>query len=65
VSRLEDLSSYQAQLPMADYNLFGAREHLRRVQGHLVLFPLYFLCKSSLYPSIMTKEGLAPVSLFT
>ena len=66
VEKLGDLDAWRAQMTMAEFDPYGARNTLRRhVRGHLVLFPLYFLHKSDLSPSIVSKEGLAPTILFT
>lgn len=66
VQRLEDLAPYQSAMAMAEFDPYGARQALHKgIRGHLVEFPIYFLHKSDLAPSITTKEGLAPTPLFT
>ncbi|KAF3840706.1 hypothetical protein F7725_006568 [Dissostichus mawsoni] len=42
-----------------------AREELKAVRGLLVHFPQKFLCEEDLLPPMNTKEGMAPVGLWT
>lgn len=65
VSTFEDLTLYNAQVPMCMTDGAEARELLQKVQGHLVEFPMGFLNKAVLAPSIKTKEGLVPYQIFT
>ncbi|CDW58921.1 phospholipase D1, partial [Trichuris trichiura] len=61
----EQVKQYKGRLKLSDYDEASAKALLDDLTGNLVLFPLSFLCNSDLSPSYMTKEGLAPTSLFT
>ncbi|KFD56520.1 hypothetical protein M514_02624 [Trichuris suis] len=61
----EQVKQYKGRLKLSDYDETSAKALLDDLTGNLVLFPLRFLCNSDLSPSYMTKEGLAPTSLFT
>ncbi|KRZ68452.1 Phospholipase D1, partial [Trichinella papuae] len=65
VRNFEQLKQYKKRLCLGEYDLLGARTLLQQLNGNLVLFPMKFLSQSNLSPSPMTKEGLAPTSLFT
>ncbi|CAG0879736.1 unnamed protein product [Cyprideis torosa] len=59
--------SMQATSALATRDPIHALLILRRgVKGHLVLFPLEFLCdEGDLMPPLTLKEGLAPTCLWT
>uniref|UniRef100_A0A5S6QA67 Phospholipase n=1 Tax=Trichuris muris TaxID=70415 RepID=A0A5S6QA67_TRIMR len=61
----EQMKQYKGRLRLCDYDEASAKALLDDLTGNLVLFPLRFLYHSDLSPSHMTKEGLAPTSLFT
>ncbi|KRZ21202.1 Phospholipase D1, partial [Trichinella pseudospiralis] len=65
VRNFEQLKQYKKRLCLGEYDLLSARTLLQQLNGNLVLFPMKFLSQSNLSPSPMTKEGLAPTSLFT
>lgn len=65
VKSFEQLENYKTQISLADFNRAAAEEQLSHLQGYLVQFPISFLYNSDLAPSLKTKEGLAPISLFT
>uniref|UniRef100_A0A668A4Q8 Phospholipase n=1 Tax=Myripristis murdjan TaxID=586833 RepID=A0A668A4Q8_9TELE len=50
---------------LCDTNPEQAKEELKAIRGLLVYFPLKFLCEESLLPSLGSKEGMAPVGLWT
>jgi len=67
VKYLEECRIYEAEkgLRKDPDNRHLIEEMLKSVQGYLVSFPTKFLCNSNLAPSYMTKEGLAPMALWT
>lgn len=56
---------YQQKEKIVSTNEKEAREMIKKIRGHLVLTPLFFLCDEDLLPSAGTKEALMPVSLWT
>ncbi|XP_074643651.1 phospholipase D1-like [Tubulanus polymorphus] len=65
VQSFQELSAYQKVLPLSEEDPDTAKELLDKVQGHLVLFPTFFLCREDLQPPVGTKESLVPVSTWT
>lgn len=65
VHNTRELKEYTAQERLCDTNPEQAREELKAVRGLLVHFPLKFLCEENLLPPLNTKEGMAPVGLWT
>ncbi|KRX82147.1 Phospholipase D1 [Trichinella sp. T6] len=65
VKNFVELKQYKKRLCLGEFDLVRARTLLEQLNGNLVLFPMKFLCQSDLSPSPITKEGLAPSSLFT
>ncbi|MFH4983660.1 hypothetical protein AB6A40_010369 [Gnathostoma spinigerum] len=65
VSSFQELAVWTAQLAMNEYSPQLAEEQLRKLVGNLVEFPTDFLLKENLAPSIASKEGLVPSSVFT
>lgn len=65
VHNLRDLKEYSAAERLCDTDPEQAAEELKGVQGLLVHFPLKFLCEENLLPPLGTKEGMAPVGLWT
>ncbi|KRY35597.1 Phospholipase D1 [Trichinella spiralis] len=65
VKNFVELKQYKKRLCLGEFDLLRARTLLEQLNGNLVLFPMKFLCQSDLSPSPITKEGLAPSSLFT
>ncbi|XP_064594574.1 phospholipase D1-like [Liolophura sinensis] len=65
VVKFAELHQYCKKTPLARLNPDEAREHLKKVKGHLVLMPASFLCGEDLTPQPGTKEALLPVSLWT
>lgn len=65
VSNFSSLEQYQKQIVPSEFDKDNAKRQLAEIQGTLVLFPTRFLCDENLAPSITTKEGMAPNSLFT
>lgn len=65
VHNMRGLKEYTAQECLCDTDPDQAREELKAVKGLLVHFPLKFLCEENLLPPLNTKEGIAPVGLWT
>lgn len=65
VHNLRDLKEYSAAERLCDTDPEQAAEELKGIQGLLVHFPLKFLCEENLLPPLGTKEGMAPVGLWT
>uniref|UniRef100_A0A158R3R6 Phospholipase n=1 Tax=Syphacia muris TaxID=451379 RepID=A0A158R3R6_9BILA len=61
----EELKMWTTKISMAEATPQIAEERLRDLVGSLVEFPLNFLRKVNLAPSIASKEGLVPTSVFT
>lgn len=60
-----DLKEYSGQERLCITDPEQAKEELKAVRGLLVHFPLKFLCNENLLPPLSTKEGMAPVGLWT
>uniref|UniRef100_H2UXH5 Phospholipase n=1 Tax=Takifugu rubripes TaxID=31033 RepID=H2UXH5_TAKRU len=65
VHNMREVKEYTAQERLCDTDPDQAREELKAVRGLLVHFPLKFLCEENLLPPLNTKEGMAPVGLWT
>jgi hypothetical protein len=50
---------------MAENDVEKARTQLKQVIGSLVEFPIHFLRKENLSPTLASKEGLVSSSIFT
>lgn len=62
---MQELKEYTSKERLSDTDPEKAREELKAVQGLLVYFPLKFLCEENLLPPLNTREGMAPVWLWT
>ncbi|XP_068187570.1 phospholipase D2 [Antennarius striatus] len=60
-----DLKDYSGQERLCNTDPEQAQEELKAVQGLVVHFPLKFLRNENLLPPLATKEGMAPVGLWT
>ncbi|XP_023246741.1 phospholipase D2-like [Copidosoma floridanum] len=65
VVNFQMLKQYQNETPLCSTNPSLAQKMIKNVQGHLVDFPLNFLCNESLKPAANTVEGIMPTSLWT
>uniref|UniRef100_A0A1I7ZS77 Phospholipase n=1 Tax=Steinernema glaseri TaxID=37863 RepID=A0A1I7ZS77_9BILA len=65
VQSFAELKQWNSELAMAEYSASKAEERLRELRGSLVEFPIKFLLNENLSPSIASKEGLVPTSVFT
>lgn len=65
VESFDELLVWKAEpaLYVTDQEL--ARKKVKQLVGSLVLFPMNFLKRENLSPTIGTKEGLVPSSVFT
>ncbi len=52
-------------MPLCMSDKAKAEEMVKEIRGHLVEFPMAFLNKADLAPSIKSKEGLVPYQIFT
>lgn len=59
------LRDYVGVENLASVSPIVARDQLRKVEGHLVQFPLEFLAEESLLPPLNSKEGMIPVEVWT
>ncbi|CAM1327321.1 Pld (predicted) [Pycnogonum litorale] len=59
------LKSYQNEIPLCSSDPVTSNQLLMKVKGHLVLFPLHFLCMENLTPAVTSKEILMPTYLWT
>uniref|UniRef100_A0AAX7VE85 phospholipase D n=1 Tax=Astatotilapia calliptera TaxID=8154 RepID=A0AAX7VE85_ASTCA len=65
VHSMQALRDYLNVARLCDTDPEQAKEELKAIRGVLVHFPLKFLCKENLLPPRNTKEGMAPVGLWT
>ncbi|XP_008297223.1 phospholipase D2 [Stegastes partitus] len=65
VHNMRELKEYTSMERLCDTDPEQAAEELKGVRGLLVHFPLRFLCEENLLPAPNTKEGMAPVGLWT
>ncbi|XP_022618041.1 phospholipase D2-like [Seriola dumerili] len=65
VHNMRELKEYSSKERLCDTDPEQAIEELKSVRGLLVHFPLKFLCEENLLPPLATKEGMAPVGLWT
>lgn len=62
---MRELKEHSSQVRLCDTDPEQAAEELKAVRGLLVHFPLKFLKDENLLPPRGTKEGMAPVELWT
>uniref|UniRef100_A0A3Q2UVI5 Phospholipase n=1 Tax=Haplochromis burtoni TaxID=8153 RepID=A0A3Q2UVI5_HAPBU len=65
VHSMQALRDYLNVARLCDTDPEQAKEELKAIRGVLVHFPLKFLCRENLLPPRNTKEGMAPVGLWT
>ncbi|XP_037125552.1 phospholipase D1 isoform X1 [Syngnathus acus] len=65
VHNMQELKEYTSKERLSDTDPEKAKEELKAVQGLLVHFPLKFMCEENLLPPLSTREGMAPVGLWT
>ncbi|XP_037322952.1 phospholipase D2 [Pungitius pungitius] len=65
VHNMRQLKEYASEERLCDTDPEQAKKELKAVRGLLVHFPLKFLCEENLLPPLSTKEGMAPVGLWT
>lgn len=65
VHSMQALRDYLNVARLCDTDPEQAKEELKAIRGVLVHFPLKFLCEENLLPPRNTKEGMAPVGLWT
>ncbi|KAK9512055.1 hypothetical protein O3M35_000566 [Rhynocoris fuscipes] len=63
VKCFEDLK--KNDLPLSITDPIGSADKLQNIQGHLVMFPLDFLCDETLTPNASSVQGMLPTSLWT
>ncbi|XP_061903850.1 phospholipase D1 [Entelurus aequoreus] len=65
VHNMQELKEYTSKERLCDTDPEQAVEELKAVRGLMVHFPLKFLCEENLLPPLNTREGIAPVGLWT
>uniref|UniRef100_A0A8D3CEE1 Phospholipase n=1 Tax=Scophthalmus maximus TaxID=52904 RepID=A0A8D3CEE1_SCOMX len=65
VHNMRDLKEYSNMERLCDTDPEQATEELKAVRGLLVHFPLKYQCEENLLPPLATKEGMAPLGLWT
>jgi phospholipase D1/2 len=65
VSTFSQLAQYRSVINLASVDPQMAKSILHKVQGNLVLFPLFFLSQENLTLSPLGKAGLAPSTVWT
>ncbi|KAK7063196.1 Phospholipase D, partial [Halocaridina rubra] len=61
----EDVNRLRNKSSLADIDPSEAHRRLKNIKGHLVQFPLEFLCDEMLKPGVGTKEYLLPMEMWT
>uniref|UniRef100_A0A672JQ14 Phospholipase n=1 Tax=Salarias fasciatus TaxID=181472 RepID=A0A672JQ14_SALFA len=62
---MREVKEYSGAARLCNTDPDQAKEELKSIRGLLVHFPLKFLCEENLLPPLNTKEGMAPVGLWT
>ncbi|XP_039258674.2 phospholipase D1-like isoform X3 [Styela clava] len=62
VAKFSDIANFQSHQMK---NVDQMKEELEKIQGYLVLLPLFFLKDEPLRPEGLTKESMAPTALWT
>jgi len=65
VESFEELLAWRAEPTLAHEKPEEARSRLRTLVGRVVEFPINFLRRENLAPTISSKEGLVPSLIFT
>nr|XP_046177954.1 phospholipase D2-like [Oncorhynchus gorbuscha]XP_046177962.1 phospholipase D2-like [Oncorhynchus gorbuscha] len=65
VHSMRELKEHSGLERLCDTDPQQAKEELEAIRGLLVHFPLNFLSEESLLPSLGSKEGMAPMGLWT
>ncbi|KAM6970672.1 phospholipase D2 [Aplochiton taeniatus] len=65
VHNMRELREQSSLEHLCDTDPELAKEELKAIRGLLVHFPLKFLCEENLLPPLNSKEGMAPVGLWT
>ncbi|KAK9753640.1 PX domain [Popillia japonica] len=65
VETFDQLKEYISQKPLYLSEISRSEKMLESIEGHLVLFPLKFLCQENLTPAASSVEGIMPTSLWT
>lgn len=66
VLNFEDLNEYSSRQCLNRKDPKKGKEKLDEINGFLVDFPLLFLSQEgSFFPEINTKEGMAPIAMWT
>ena len=65
VSTLRESKEVQSEKqPVAETFVSNSRQKLKEIKGHLVRYPLNYLCQEDLQPSALAKEGMVPSELW-
>ncbi|XP_022901663.2 phospholipase D1 isoform X1 [Onthophagus taurus] len=65
VETFSALKEYINQKPFYLSEISRSETMLQSIEGHLVLFPLKFLCQENLSPAVSSVEGIMPTALWT
>ncbi|XP_056140777.1 phospholipase D2 [Lampris incognitus] len=65
VHNMREVKEHCCRERLCDTDPEKAKEELKAIQGLLVHFPLKFLCEENLLPPLGSKEGMAPIGLWT
>lgn len=65
VNNFEEMRDYMNVDPLYITEISKAEKMLEDIKGHIVLWPLEFLCDENLQPPVKTVEGIMPVALWT
>ncbi|XP_030629156.1 phospholipase D1a [Chanos chanos] len=65
VRNKQELLDYQSKPGLDKEDPVRAQEHLKKIRGFLVQFPLEFLSEENLMPSVGTKEAMVPTEIWT
>ena len=62
---MRELKEWSCQERLCDTDPSLANQEMEKIRGLLVHFPLNFLSEENLLPPLGSKEGMAPVGLWT
>ncbi|KAF7634235.1 Phospholipase [Meloidogyne graminicola] len=65
VETFDELLAWREENKLANDDQEAAKEQLSKLVGFLVEFPVHFLRKENLSPTLVSKEGLVSSSIFT
>ncbi|CAF5100025.1 unnamed protein product [Rotaria sp. Silwood1] len=59
------VTAYNGMAKMKDTDPIKSQQKLKDVQGFVVEYPVYFLNEENYLPSMISPEGIAPLTIWT